>query len=271
MRCWIVAGLLGLMAAPVAAHEFWLDPDPAVAAPGDSIAVRAFVGSELAGEELGNFPSMQSTVDLFVGGQASKVPGRMGDYPAFRLTPAARGLHVLRYVSAPNTLTYDSYDKYLTFLVEAQREDLAAVHDARGLPREGIREMYYRYAKALFAVGDAAGNDPVTGMPLELVARDNPYQLGPSEPGGGSVSYELLLGGQPLPQAAVHVFVRAGDGVVTSLRLRTGADGRVDVPATAAGFYVVNAIQIFPATPEMTEATGAAWVSLWASSTYTLR
>lgn len=253
--------LLAPAAAP--AHEFWLEPAETTSG---SIEVRAFVGAEMAGEELANFPTMQRTVDLYVGGKPEKLQGRMGDKPAFQFDPATDGLHVLRYESAGSLLTYDSYDKYLAFLDEAQQPQLAAVHDSMGLSRDGIKEAFYRYAKALIAVGPGVGEDVFTGMTLELVAAENPYQRD-----GDSVTFQLLLSGNPLPEAAMHVFIRDAGGNVSTLRLRSAAEGLVEVPVVQDGFYVVNAIQIFPATPEVNRASGANWISLWASSSFTVR
>ena len=210
---------------------------------------------------------MQEKVDLFVQGQRQKVAGRMGDLPAFTFQPEVPGLHILRYQSIQNLVTYDSYESYLRFLKEAEREDLAAAHDARGLSRDGITEVFIRFAKGLIAVGDGAGADLFTGMPFELVAQENPYQRN-----GNAVTFALLLGGKPVAGAALHLFIRKPDGSIDETnRLRSDARGLVEVPVQQPGFYMLNAIQILPATAEMEALQAASWQSLWASSTFEIR
>lgn len=263
-----VSALLWLTTAlPMLAHELWLEPEQSIVTPDERVNVRILIGSDFLGEELGNFPSMQETVDLFVEGERYKIAGRVGDLPAFTFQPEVPGLHILRYQSIHNVVTYDSYELYLKFLVEAQREDLAAVHDGRGLSRDGITEVFTRYAKGLIAVGDGAGADLVTGMPFELVAQENPYQRD-----GDAVTFALLLDGKPAQDAALHLFIRRTDGSIDeSIRLRTDAQGMVEVPTAEPGFYMLNAIQIFPATPEMETLQAASWQSLWASTTFEIR
>ena len=263
-----LATLLWLATAlPAMAHQFWLEPESPIVALNQRVNVRIFIGSDFLGEELGNFPSMQESVDLFVEGQRYKIAGRIGDLPAFTFQPEVPGLHILRYQSINNVVTYDSYALYLKFLTEAQREDLAAVHDARGLSRDGITEVFTRYAKGLIAVGDGAGEDLFTGMPFELVAQENPYQRD-----GDAVTFALKLNGEPAVNAPLHVFIRRPDGSIDqSMRLRTDAQGLVEVPTRQPGFYMLNAIQIFPATPPMEVLQGASWQSLWASTTFEIR
>ena len=267
MRPTLIAFLLQATSLPALSHELWLEPDSAFVMSGERATVRIFVGSDLQGEELGNFPTMQHTVDLFAGGQSYKLPGRMGDFPAFAFRSELPGLHVLRYQSIENLVTYDSYDLYLTFLKEAEREDLAAVHDGRGLSRDGITEVFIRYAKALIAVGDGAGEDLFTGMPFELVAQENPYTRD-----GDAVTFALVLDGKPAAGAALHLFIRAPDGTIDAqTRLRSDAQGLVEVPTTQQGFYLLNAIHILPASPQMEAMHKASWQSFWASSTFSVR
>ena len=267
MRLALPALLWLTTALPALAHEFWLEPEAAIVTPDQRVNIRIFIGSDFLGEEMGNLPSLQESVDLFVQGQRSKIAGRMGDLPAFTFQPEVPGLHILRYQSIGNLVTYDSYDQYLRFLKEAQRQDLAAAHDARGLSRDGITEVFVRYAKGLIAVGDGAGPDLFTGMPFELVARENPYQRD-----GDAVTFALLLGGEPAPDAALHLFIRKPDGSIDeTIRLRSDAQGLVEVPTQQPGFYLLNAIQILPATAEMEAQKGASWQSLWASSTFEIK
>lgn len=271
MRMAVPALLWLSCALPASSHEFWLQPDRAVVAPDQRVDVRIYIGSDFLGEELANFPSLQHTVDLFAQGQRYKIGGRIGDLPAFSFQPQGEGLQVLRYQSVDNVVIYDSYAAYLTFLQEAQRTDLAAAHDARGLSRDGITEAFTRFAKGLIAARPDGkplqGDDLFTGMPFELVAVENPYRRE-----GDAVTFALLLGGEPAPDAALHLFIRRPDGSVdATTRLRSDAKGLVEVPSRQPGFYMLNAIHIQLASEPVAAALGASWHSLWASSTFEIR
>jgi len=250
-------------ATPGLSHEFWIQPEQAEIAVGGQINAVTYVGSHFEGEQLPNYASMQRIVDVTLGDKTETVFGPEGQMPALQVPSLGEGLHVLRIQSRDFQLTYESYDKYLAFLEEAQRPELAAEHDARGLPRDGIREVYFRYAKSLVAVGAGGGADRFMGMPFELIALTNPYTQTP-----GDMRFELRFVEKPLPDAALHIFHRATDGTVDNIRLRTDAAGVVTVPSAKPGFYMVNAIHILPASPRMEHLLGASWQSLWASMTY---
>lgn len=257
------AAICGL-ASGANAHEFWIEPVASRVAVGAPLVARTFIGSEFEGEELGNHPSMQVVFDVTLGDRTQPLGGEDGQVPAIDAPSLGEGLHVLRYQSRDFQLTYESYDDFLKFLAEADRMDVARTHDARGLAREDIREVYFRYAKSLVAVGDGAGSDRFLGMPWELVALTNPYTSAPGAP----MRFEVRFKDKPLPDAALHVFIRTKDGTISDLRVRSDADGVATVPSQVKGTYMVNAIRVLPASERMQRLLGASWQSLWASSTY---
>ncbi len=248
----------------VAAHEFWIEAAAGTVATGEPIIARTFIGTTFEGDEIANHPSMQVTFDITLQDTTRPLGGADGQLPAVSTTPLGEGLHILRYQSRDFQLSYETYDDFLAFLTEADRMDLAAVHDERGLPREDIREVYFRYAKSLVAVGDGAGADRFLGMPLELTALTNPYTAAPDSP----INLELRFNNETQADAAVHVFIRADDATVSTLRLRSDSRGIVTVPTDIKGTYMVNAIKVLPASARMTYLLGASWQSLWASATY---
>lgn len=127
-----------------------------------------------------------------------------------------------------------------------------------GLPCDPIREVHFRYAKELMAAGSAAGADSYLGMPWELVAQDNPL----TGAQGSALRIELRFKGEPAPDEAVHVFIRAPDGTAANQRLRTDAAGVATVAYAGPGPYMVNAIHILPASRRIQALLGATWQSL---------
>ena len=259
----VVAGAMWCL-QPAQAHEFWIEPVAPRVATNDQIEARTFIGNAFVGEEIGNFPSMQVKFDIVFQDSVRNLAAQDGQLPAVRTQVLGEGLHILRYQSRDFQLTYETYDHFLAFLSEAQRLDLAEEHDKRGLARDDIREVYFRYAKSLVAAGHGEGADRFLGMPWELVALTNPYVADFR----GPMMFELRFNGELAVDAAAHVFIRSQDGAVEKLYLRSDSSGVVSVPSDVSGTYMVNAIKIMPASARMEYLLGASWQSLWASMTY---
>jgi len=176
---------------------------------------------------------------------------------------AGPGLNVVYHSSPINSLTYATLTKFESFLKGKHLEAAMEVHRARRLPEEGIREVYFRYVKALVAVGDGAGSDGSVGMPYELVALTNPYT------GSGDMRFRLLLNGAPVgANVPAYAFHKVGTSV-EKIDLRTTAAGEVTLPR-APGAYMVNSVHLTLPSDRLKEATKADWVTLWASLTYEL-
>ncbi len=255
LRCVFAAICLGQVAN---AHEFWIDPVNPKVSVGSLLKARTFIGDTFEGEEIANYPSMQVLFDVTLGDVTEPINGVPEQLPAVQTPSLGEGLHILRYQSRDFQLTYETYEDFLAFLDEADRKDLAEQHDLRGLPRDGIREVYFRYAKSLIAVGDGQGSDRFLGMPWELIALTNPY----TSASNTAMQFELRFDNKPEANAAVHVFIRAADNEISDIRLRSDRRGIVTVPSNVKGTYMVNAIKVLPASPRMEHLLGASWQSL---------
>lgn len=252
-----------VVGAPGAAHEFWLEPEVFRLEPGQRLVARGFVGETLTGEELGYYPEATEALDLTLGAQTVPVTGAPAQVPAVDVQTLGEGLHVLRFQSANYQVSYPTFEKFEVFLDEWDFDWARTEHVARDFPRENIREVYFRYAKALVSVGEGEGTDRALGMPIELVALDNPYLA----EAGDVLEFELRFLDAPLADGRVKHFHRAPDGTVEMTRLRSDAAGRIRVPA-APGFHLINAVHLDLASERMQMFLGAAWQSLWASLTY---
>jgi hypothetical protein len=250
-------------AGPVAAHEFWLEPEDFHLEAGDRLVANGKVGQTLEGEVLGYYPEATVHFDLTRGADSAPVTGAVGQIPAVDMAVLGPGLNVLRFQSSNYQVTHETLADFASFLEDWDQEWAMQTHLDNDLPQTGIREVFFRYAKALVEVGDGAGDDRALGMPLELVALDNPYAA------TGPIELELRLKGEPLADGSVKVFRRAPDGAVTVAPLRTDARGRFAAPGEP-GLYLVNAVYLDLASERMQMFLGASWQSLWASMTYEL-
>ncbi|MEM9269945.1 MAG: DUF4198 domain-containing protein, partial [Pseudomonadota bacterium] len=228
---------------------------------GQQIVARTFNGEDFEGLEL-SYSGREYERSGIVGPVGdSKLFGTNGDRPAISSRPQGDGLHVVWHRSPIANINYPTMEKFTTFLTNQRLDAALEEHNARGFPTENIKESYFRYVKLLMAVGEATGEDQPLGMTYELVAIDNPYTT------EGPTRFKVLGRGVPQPSVPTYAFHKAPDGTVEKLLFETDGDGVFEVPKRD-GSFMINAVQIVPAPASISEATGAVWVTLWASLTY---
>lgn len=257
----LAAVILLLSTLAARAHEFWIEPETYSVAEGQVIEARTFNGENFEGIEYGYSEAAYGQSGVAAGDLRTGVAGERGARPSFQVAPAGPGLNVLFHASPVSTLTYPGMEKFERFLRGKRLDAALDAHANRGLPTEKIREAYFRFVKALVAVGDGTGADVAVGMPYELLALDNPYT------GTDEMRVQVLL--QDVAVAAdvpVFVFHKVGEAV-KKITLVTDAEGVVTVPRMP-GDFMVNAVHIMEPNASLKESTGAHWVTLWAALTY---
>lgn len=256
-----VATLLALAAAPLPAHDFWIEPSTFTPEVGDRVALGLRVGDEPPGEALPRDPA--HLLEFWArapDGRRVEVRGVDGVDPAGILAVDAPGAWTVGYRSAetPVELPADRFEAYL------REEGLEwAIERRAGSGRSGDRgrELFSRSVKTLIAAGappsEAAGaawSRPL-GLPFELVP------VGPPCPtdAAGSVTFRALAAGQPL--AGILVDARSDDPESRKVQGTTDREGRVVLPLDGAGSWLVAAVRL-----EELPAGGAAdWRSTWTS------
>ncbi len=260
----VISICLALLAPPAAAHEFWIEPLEWQIGADHMAQARLVNGSDFEGVEFAYLPQRFARFDIYTGGQAAPVEGRLGNRPALQVGPLPEGLAVAAYVSTPHTVTYDDRAVFDSFVGHKDLESVASAHDARGLPEDGFTERYTRYSKALIAVGNAAGSDLRTGLETELVALDNPYADDLSD----GLRVQLFYGDALRTDVQVELFERAPDGTVALTLHRTDEDGIATLPVRPGHEYLANAVLMREPSAEDAEASGAVWETLWAALTF---
>lgn len=250
------------------AHEFWLEPEYYRLTPDQSITASLRNGENFEGASFPYAPQRFSRFIIEAPSSVEAVSSRLGDDPAVNQSASA-GLNLITYVSTGSTVTHDTFDSFKQFLSEEGLMWASSLHADRQLPMASITEVFIRYAKSLVAVGEPTGSDRPTGMELELVALDNPYQSSAGSDGERKVlPVQVLYQGKPLPEVQVSVFYRDEDEVVSVNRLQADAAGQVVIDIAPAGVFMVNAVHLRTPSARMMLATGAVWESLWASLTF---
>lgn len=242
-------------------HEFWLDPEEHVVAPGDEVVANLRNGMEYEGSALSYIPRNFRRFDYSMGGDLEPVEGLVGDRPAMKLTPEGEGLLVAIHETGDSLLVWDSWEKFEEFLKHKDLTWALAEHDARGLSHDNVRERYSRYAKSLIAVGSGEGEDIEAGLPTEIVALENPYTGDMTD----GLDVRVLYQGEPRADAQVEVFEKAPDGNVGITYIRTDEKGEATVPVRPGHRYMLDSVVLRPL--EVTAEKDPQWESLWANLT----
>lgn len=257
---WIIAAVfLTVIASPAMAHEFWLQTDNYSPKRDAKSPVSMHVGQFFKG------PSFPYLSDNFVkfsvlqDGRSDPVKGLDGDDPAATLAFKKSGLAVVTFNSVALELTFEEWPKFERYLIKEGLRHIVRRHRAAGKPEIGIKEFYERDAKLLLDVGGTgAGQDRLTGMPLELVAERNPYTLAKDE----LLPVRLYYKGQPI--AGIQITAIAKAAPKTLHKFRTDGQGRAKIPLPSNGPWLLNAVHMIEPTP----GEGAHWFSLWASMVF---
>ncbi|MCB1547168.1 MAG: DUF4198 domain-containing protein [Hyphomicrobiaceae bacterium] len=249
------------MSGPGVAHEFWLEPSDYQPARSRKLTITHRNGQFFKGN---SYPYLREWFDRFELWDARgrrAVKGVDGDDPAARIGPLTAGVTVVAYQSRNDSVTFKTWKEFRSYLADEGLEHIEAQHVALKLPLAGIAEHYIRCAKTLIRVDGAPLADRHFGMPVELLVERVELVSGDD----AKVEVRLLHDGKPAREALVKVF--RGKAPRDVLRLRTNGEGRVVVRLARADTYLLNAVVMRPPKAGMKEH----WLSLWASTTFSLK
>jgi len=189
------------------------------------------------------------------------IGGRLGAEPAGAIDVQQTGIAVVGYRSLPQhvELAAPDFERYLAMEgLDAIIKDRAD-HGSSAAPG---REIFSRAAKSLLAVGGgrpASGHDRVLGLTLELIPEKSPWAL----QAGDELPVVLRYEGKPLAGALVMALHQSGEKLAA---IRSDDAGRVRVPLSRSGVWLVKAVHMIPAPA----GADADWESIWASLTFEL-
>lgn len=245
-----------------AAHEFWIDPATHDLPPGGTLEADLRVGEGFRGSPQSYLPRNFTRFEVVSGDRQRPVEGRLGDIPALAMEDLPAGLAVVVHETTGRDLTWSEWERFLGFAEHKDLGDVTAMQAARGLDQEDVREEYFRYAKALVAVGDGRGADARMGLATEFVALANPYTDDLSE----GFAVQLWLGDGVRAHEQVEMFEHTPDGDVTVSLHRTDADGIARLPVRRGHRYMIDAVALQPVEPVVQD--GPEWRTLWANMTF---
>ena len=257
----LAAAGIALGCAPLAGHDFWIEPGTFSPEPGRIVGVRLRVGQDLLGDPVPRDPALVKQFVVVDAGGRKPLVGRDGSDPAGYLRVAEPGLLVIGYFSNPSAVELPAA-KFNQYLKDEGLDAVASLRASRGQTGSPARELFSRCAKSLVLSGppSAAQADRVLGFTLELVAERNPYAIRAGEELPVRLTYEK----HPLQGALVIAMNQMNPS--EKLSARTGADGRVRFRLRQGGMWLIKAVHMVAAPA----GTNAAWESFWASLTFEL-
>lgn len=238
-----IAGLSFLLAAaPVVAHDFWIQPQRFQVAPNVAVPVTFLIGHGEARDRWRNNARIVLIGDFFNGRRQDRRGQLRAGEPADFVTSFAQpGLHVIGMQTnyAFSELPASRFNDY------ARDEGLVTVIAAR--KREGQmnrpgRERYSRRAKAFLQVGTPTASNQLLatraiGLKLEIVPDRNPYALGASR----QLPLHVLYKGRRLPNATVKLTNLDADERPVAVAV-TDKAGRANFRVPASGNWLLNVI-----------------------------
>ena len=260
----IFALIFGLVTTPVVAHEFWIEPIAYQVSPDGRLEAHLVNGEAFFGTKLPYLPQRFDNFVLFAGDEAERVRGRPGDSPAMNVPPLAEGLNIAAYQARNATVNYENWEKFQRFVDHKDFGDVLSAHEARGLSMENFGELYSRYSKALFAVGNGEGADRRVGLETEIVALTNPY----TDDLSGGMQVQVYYRNDVRADVQIEVFEKDASGNVAVSFYRTNAEGIGTFPVRAGYEYMVDAVVLREPNAEEAAATGTVWETLWANLTF---
>lgn len=255
---------IACLALPAKAHEFWIDPVEFQVAPGEKVIANLRVGTGFEGTSQSYIPRNFVRFQYAQNGKAYEVEGVVGDRPALNMEAGDEGLMVVIHQTTDLAVTWDTWEKFSNFVTHKDAEWVLDEHLAKGFAKEGIREIYSRYAKSLIAVGAGQGKDVVSGMLTEIVALENPYTGNMAD--GFNVG--VLYKGKPRAATQVEVFELDRAGELRVFTVKTNGKGVVTVPVKAGHKYMLDSVVLRGTDKKPVNGKPFVWESLWANLTF---
>lgn len=252
MRAGMLISMALVVAAPAAAHDFWIQPTRFATGIGEPLPFTLLVGHGVYRQRWGVATSrVLRFSDISVTEQRNQrgvLHTDSGDDDG-SLTFTTAGTHVVVLETGPaqSILPAIRFNDYLK--VEGLAPAIAARARTGRTNSEG-REFYSRRAKTLIEVGASTDPQPQVmrpaGLKLEIVPQKNPYRLRPGE----KLPVRILYEGRPLPGATVKLNNLDSDAEPLAQQL-TDAAGMANFAVPLRGNWQLNVIwtKVLPNNP----------------------
>ena len=253
---WIV--VVALLAPPLFAHDFWIEPSDFQPSRGELVSLHLRVGDAFRGEPVArNVPRIERFIVRDASGERP-VPGEHGSDPAGSIH-AAGGVALVGFRSRPIRHGDMTPARFESYLREEGLEAVLEARAARGQTSRPGREIYSRSAKAILTNGP--GQSDVWARPFgfrfEIVPVSDPVDGADGTP----LEVRLLFEGDAAEGVLVTAFPE--ENPARNVTARSDENGRAVLPI-GPGIWLLKAVHM----GEAPSGTGADWESIWATLSF---
>ena len=267
-----------VISGPLAAHDFWIEPDQFAADSGTPVNISLREGVGFKGNSLPYITQWFNDFSVTSTGGRTGVESELGNDPAATLALQA-GTYLLGYQSNANFVELEP-EKFHTYLEEEGMEYIIMRRQELGEEDELAPENFVRCAKTLIGVTGSRSVPDVyakrLGYTLELVPESDPLLV----EAGDSLTMRVLYAGAPIEGIRVRALTK--DRPEESIDVRSDADGRASLVLPRPGIWMIKAVHIIELAegrdPDIIAAHAAAgqdpppkWESYWASYLFELQ
>lgn len=244
-------------------HEFWLQPKRFIIKPGEAVGIKFQVGENFTGENWEGNKSSAQQLRLFYKDVDDDLINLLGDSTrgdSLKLQFFDEGTVMIAFQST-NKFIQIAPDSFLMYLKEDGIQNAIDFRAEKGLTDSMGREYNQRSVKTIFQVGkvkDSAYNRK-TGLPLDIIPLSHPYALQK----GQKLPVKILFKDSLLVNNMVRVWHKH-NGKTEASTLYTDADGRLQVPVSLAGEWMLSVVKMEP----LADSSGADWQSYRGSLTW---
>jgi len=238
---WVALLLAVTVPGSALAHDTWLLPAQYRVRPGESVVLELTSAMRFPEPETPPKADRLAATGLRLGGSTHPLLPQQPAAKVLRLSAAAAtpGIATVWVESRPRDIDLKPQEVE-HYLAEAGATDVRDLWVKNG--RGPWRETYVKHAKSFVRVGDA-GDDhswaEPAGLALEIVPEADPTTLTPAQP----LRVRVLEDGRPAVGLTVAAVAAGNEKPI----VRTAdADGRVTLPLSRPGQWLIKAIRIRP-------------------------
>ena len=256
----LIIFLFFILAAPLLAHEFWLQPERFIYQPGETINLRFWVGENFEGNNWGGNHTRINSLQLYLDGVTDDLSNQLSDEKGDSLQLALydEGTAMITFNSNNSFIELEA-DKFNSYLQDDGMQNVIDYRTKHHETDSAGKEAYQRSVKTIVQVGDTKNNiSYTTTLPLDIIPLTNPYLLKDT----GSLAVRVLFKKTPLSNQFVQVWQRTGDSTVRQ-SYHTNENGEFSFTVNTTGKWMVSTVRMVRLNKD-----GANWQSYWGSCTW---
>jgi hypothetical protein len=256
------------IAAPAAAHDYWLELSSYRPKVGERVEVRHRVGEHWTGEPAPRYPAAIVRFEAIgpdgPGGPVQPIRGAPGADPAGAFLLLRPGSQQVVYQGHNRNFLELDAARFEEYLRQEGLEWALAERAQRGETGARSREVFSRSAKAWLCappLGEAPATPaPAGSLTLDIVPDRDPCRLRV----GDEIGVQVLFRGAP--RAELLVYALHAEAAGAPAQARTGKDGGVRLRLDRAGRWMIKTVHL-----ERVDQPGWEWESFWSSFTLELQ